>query len=48
MFWLVESNIGPTDRPGFKHELKDDETFESDFIGASEHDCQKWAVEQMV
>jgi hypothetical protein len=36
----------PTDRPGFKHELKYDETFESDFIGASGQDCQKWAVEQ--
>jgi hypothetical protein len=27
-------------------ELKDDETFETDFIGASEQDCQKWALEK--
>lgn len=27
-------------------ELKHDETFETDFIGASEQDCQKWALEK--
>jgi hypothetical protein len=29
-------------------ELKDDETFETDFIGASAQDCQQWALEKQV
>ena len=46
IFFLVESHVCPSDREGFKRELKDDETFETDFIGASEQDCQKWALEK--
>lgn len=46
IFYLVESHVCPSDREGFKTELKDDETFETDFIGASEQDCQKWALEK--
>ncbi|KAI1378082.1 hypothetical protein F4677DRAFT_34840 [Hypoxylon crocopeplum] len=30
-----------------KTELKEGELFETDFIGASEGDCQAWALEQM-
>jgi hypothetical protein len=32
--------------PGFKYELTNDETFESEFIVASKLDCQRWALEQ--
>ena len=46
IFYLVESHVCPSDYEGFKLELKDDETFETDFIGASEQDCQKWALEK--
>ena len=46
IFYLVESHVCPSDREGFKTELKDDETFETDFIGASEQDCQKWVLEK--
>jgi hypothetical protein len=46
MFYLVESHVCPSNYEGFKLELKDDETFETDFIGASEQDCQKWALEK--
>lgn len=46
MFYLVESRVGPTDRPGFKYELTNDETFESEFIVASKLDCQRRALEQ--
>lgn len=46
IFYLVESRAGPSDGQGFKAELNDDETFETDFIGASEQDCQQWAVEK--
>jgi len=45
MFWLVESRICPAEYKGFKHELGDGETFETEFIGASEEDCQKWERE---
>jgi hypothetical protein len=46
IFYLVESHVCPNDHDGFKTELKDDETFETDFIGTSEQDCQKWALEK--
>ena len=46
IFYLVESHVCPSNYEGFKLELKDDETFETDFIGASEQDCQKWALEK--
>ena len=45
-FYLVESRVCPSTPEGFKNELRDDETFETDFIGASEQDCQSWALEQ--
>ncbi|KAL9623210.1 MAG: hypothetical protein Q9160_002525 [Pyrenula sp. 1 TL-2023] len=47
IFWLVESRAGPSnnDHP-FKLELKENEAFETDFIGASQQDCQQWAIEQ--
>ena len=44
---LVEfSSTCPGEREGFKNKLKDNETFETDFIGASEEDCQKWVREK--
>jgi hypothetical protein len=46
IFYLVESNVCPSNREGFKTELTDDETFETDFIGASEQDCKEWALEK--
>lgn len=45
-FYLVESNVLPADRSGYKTSLQKGETFESDFIGASLEDCQKWALEK--
>lgn len=42
-FYLVESRTCPDTAEGFKIELQDDETFETDFIGASVQDCQNWA-----
>ncbi|KAL9085602.1 MAG: hypothetical protein Q9165_007502 [Trypethelium subeluteriae] len=46
LFWLVETHTLPSDSQGFKSELKDNEIFETDFIGASIEDCQKWALEK--
>lgn len=45
-FYLVESNVLPVDRSGYKTSLQEGETFETDFIGASLEDCQKWALEK--
>lgn len=45
LFYLVESRICPTSFEEFKTALGDNETFETDFIGASEEDCQKWVRE---
>jgi len=45
MFYLVESRVCPTSREGFKETLQDGEVFETDFIGASEEDCQRWERE---
>ncbi|KAF2963468.1 hypothetical protein GQX73_g10107 [Xylaria multiplex] len=46
LFNLVESRAGPrdSDRP-FKRALREDEPFEAAFIGASESDCQAWALD---
>jgi hypothetical protein len=46
LFYLIESKTYPNKREVFRKELKDDETFESEFIGASEEECQKWALEK--
>ena len=45
-FFLVESRAGMNNGQAFRKELKEDETFETDFNGASEQDCGKWALEQ--
>ncbi|KAI2623908.1 hypothetical protein GGS26DRAFT_213869 [Hypomontagnella submonticulosa] len=44
LFALAESRTVEGD---FKTELRDGESFTTDFIGASEEDCQTWALEQM-
>jgi len=41
----VESRNCPPESGEFKDGLKDNETFETEFIGASEEDCQKWERE---
>lgn len=46
MFSLVESSSYLKEGQKFKRELADNEKFENDFVGASEQDCQKWALEQ--
>ncbi|KAF2152771.1 hypothetical protein K461DRAFT_279018 [Myriangium duriaei CBS 260.36] len=46
IFLLVESHEAPGDRNGFKRGLKDSENFETEFIGASEQECQQWALEK--
>ena len=46
MLCLVESRTCPNSRQGFRSELKDGETFKTKFIGASEQDCQNWALEK--
>lgn len=46
LFYLVESRNGPRDSQPFKMELANNESFETDFIGASEQDCREWALEQ--
>lgn len=45
-FYLVESYNGPSDGQEFRQELADNESFQTDFIGASEQDCRKWALEK--
>jgi hypothetical protein len=45
LFYLVESRVCPKKSEPFKKELKDDDTVETDFIGASEDDCQRWLRE---
>lgn len=45
LYYLVESNICPDHKDGFKIELQDGEPFGSDFIGASKEQCQIWAQE---
>jgi hypothetical protein len=46
MFYLVESREGPPDGQRLRKQLKDNETFETDFIGATPADCQRWANER--
>ncbi|KAL9116131.1 MAG: hypothetical protein Q9227_000500 [Pyrenula ochraceoflavens] len=47
MFYLVESRNGPIDdEQRLRQELGPDETFQTDFVGASVEDCQKWALQQ--
>lgn len=47
IFYLVESRAGPhNDDAKFRQELKDGDTFETDFLGATKQDCQQWALEQ--
>ncbi|KAF1990256.1 hypothetical protein K402DRAFT_389883 [Aulographum hederae CBS 113979] len=46
VFYLVESRICPDTREGFKQSLQENETFSTDFIGASNEDCQQWALEK--
>ena len=46
MFYLVESRDGPPHGQRFKMKLRDDETFETDFIGATPEECQRWADER--
>ncbi|KAH8702319.1 hypothetical protein BGW36DRAFT_356445 [Talaromyces proteolyticus] len=43
-FYLVESRTCPKNREDFRQEIQDNNTFESEFIGASAQDCQKWAL----
>lgn len=45
-FFLIESRDCPSDRSGFKTELVNDEAFKTEFVGASEQDCQNWALEK--
>jgi hypothetical protein len=42
-FYLVESRVCPETVDGFKTLLGDDETFETEFIGATVQECQSWA-----
>jgi hypothetical protein len=44
-FSLVEWRVCPNTRHGFKRELREDETFESEFIGSTVEDCQNWMLE---
>ncbi|GFG09962.1 hypothetical protein IFM5058_04687 [Aspergillus udagawae] len=46
LYYLVESNICPDKREGFRIELQDSETFNSDFINASKEQCQNWALDK--
>lgn len=46
VFFLVESRDCPSSEDGFRIELKDNETFNTEFIGASVQECQKWAREK--
>ena len=45
-FSLVESHVCPSDQQGFRSKLKDGEIFETDWINATEQDCQNWALEK--
>ena len=44
-FYLVESREGPPDGQRLREQLQEDETFETDFIGATPEECQRWADE---
>ncbi|KAF2122575.1 hypothetical protein BDV96DRAFT_639153 [Lophiotrema nucula] len=44
-YYLIESRVCPEESDGLKRRLKDGQSFTSDFIGASEEDCQQWLLE---
>ncbi|KAF2275746.1 uncharacterized protein EI97DRAFT_434150 [Westerdykella ornata] len=46
--YLVQSRNLPNDRSGFKMLLNEGEDFETEFIGASPEECQKWTREKSV
>ena len=46
MFYIVESRKGPPNGQRLRDQLPDNETFETDFIGATAADCQEWAAER--
>lgn len=46
MFSLIESAHGPSETQPYRRALADNETIRSDFIGASTHQCQQWALEK--
>ena len=46
MFYLVESREGPPNGQRLRTQLQDNETFDTDFIGATPTDCQRWASER--
>lgn len=46
LFYLVDSHTLPKNDEKFRMELGENETFETDWIGASEQDCQKWTLEK--
>ncbi|KAI1755492.1 hypothetical protein F4782DRAFT_527544 [Xylaria castorea] len=45
-YYLAESRENPAQGNKFTQRLANDETFETDFIGASIEDCGPWALEQ--
>ncbi|KAJ9663319.1 hypothetical protein H2198_000836 [Neophaeococcomyces mojaviensis] len=46
MFQLVESRDGPGEHQPCRTVLTENESFETDFIGASEQDCREWALQR--
>ncbi|KAF2272144.1 uncharacterized protein EI97DRAFT_386432 [Westerdykella ornata] len=44
--YLVQSHNLPKDKSGFKTDLKEGEDFETEFIGTSLQNCQKWTLEK--
>jgi hypothetical protein len=45
-FYLVESHVCPSSGDGFKSELKENDSFQTEFVGASIQQCQEWALEK--
>lgn len=45
-YWVVESSNGPSKDQHCRRTIADNATIQSDFIGASTQDCQKWALEK--
>ncbi|QIX02299.1 hypothetical protein AMS68_007816 [Peltaster fructicola] len=45
-FFLVESRGGPTRSERFRMALEENDSFDTDFIGATPEDCQAWALER--
>lgn len=43
---MVESSEGPSKDNHCRRTIADNETIQSDFIGASAQDCQKWTLEK--